>query len=214
MAITKESFIKALEQVRKVDKEQGNARKFDQTVDLIINLKDFDIKKTTLNLFINMPHKIKEKKIAAFLEKKSDFVDTITRVEFDAFKDKSKLKHLVKDYDFFIANAKLMPAVATNFGRVLGPASKMPSPQLGVLMTEDENAIKALKKRIESVVRVKTKEPTVKLAIGKQSDKDEDLAENALTVFNEVFKNLPKQKENLKNVLVKFTMTKPAKVEM
>jgi len=81
-------------------------------------------------------------------------------------------------------------------------------------MTEDENAIKALKKRIESVVRVKTKEPTVKVAVGKQNDSDVDLAENALVIYNEVFKNLPKQKENLKNVLIKFTMSKPAKVEL
>jgi ribosomal protein L1 len=45
----------------------------------------------------------------------------------------------------------------------------------------------------------------------KQSNKDEALAENALVVFNEVFKNLPKQRENLRNVLIKFTMGKPAK---
>lgn len=211
---TKESFIKALQQIREAEKKVGNERKFNQTVDLIINLREFDIKRTSLNLFVNMPHKIKEKKIAAFLEKKSEFVDTITRAEFDNFKEKTKLKNLVKGYDFFIANAKLMPLVATTFGRVLGPASKMPSPQLGVLMTEDENTIKALKKRIESVVRVKTKEPTVKVAVGKQNDSDSDLAENALMIYNEVFKNLPKQKENLKNVLIKFTMSKPAKVEL
>jgi len=211
---TKENFIKALQQIREAEKKVGNERKFNQTVDLIINLRDFDIKRTSLNLFVNMPHKIKEKKIAAFLEKKSDFVDTITRAEFDSFKEKTKLKNLVKGYDFFIANAKLMPLVATTFGRVLGPASKMPSPQLGVLMTEDETTIKALKKRIESVIRIKTKEPTVKVAIGKQNDSDEDIAENAVVIFNEVFKNLPKQKENLKNVLIKFTMSKPAKVDL
>ena len=53
---------KALEELRK-----GKERKFDQTVDLIINLQKFDTKKENVNLFINVPHKIKEKKIAAFL---------------------------------------------------------------------------------------------------------------------------------------------------
>jgi ribosomal protein L1 len=105
-----------------------------------------------------------------------------------------------------------MPAVATTFGRVLGPASKMPSPQLGVLMTEDDAAIQTLIKKIESVVRAKTKEPCIKVAIGSEKNSDEDLADNAMAVYNEVYKVLPRQKENLKNVLVKFTMTKPAKV--
>jgi len=206
----KEEFVKALKAVREeADKDK---KKFIQTVDLIINLRDFDIKKTSLNLFVSVPHKIKEKKIAAFLEKKSSVIDTITKAEFENFKDKKKMKMLIKEYDFFIANAKLMPAVATSFGRYLGPASKMPSPQLGVLPNEDENIIKALVKRIESVVRIRTKEPTVKVAIGKQTDSDENLAENALVIFNEVFKNLPQQRENLRNVLVKYTMSKPMKV--
>lgn len=207
---TKEDFVKALKAVR--TDADADPRKFKQTVELIINLKDYDIKKNSMNLFVTLPHKIKEKKIAGFLEKKSNVVDTITKLEFDEFKEKNKLKKLVKEYDFFIANAKLMPAVATTFGRVLGPASKMPSPQLGVVMNEEEATIKALLQKIESVTRVRTKEPSIKLAIGKQNDKDEDLADNALMIYNEVFKNLPKQRENLRNILVKYTMTKPVKV--
>ncbi|MEK6885852.1 MAG: hypothetical protein AABX17_02710 [Nanoarchaeota archaeon] len=208
----RENFIKAIQEIRKSESEKHKQVKFDQTVDLIINLRDFDIKKNSINLFVTLPHKLKDKKIAGFLEKKSEIIDSITKVEFDEFKDKKKLKRLVKEYDFFIANAKLMPAVATTFGRVLGPASKMPSPQLGVLMgSEDEHSIKNLLQKINSVVKVKTKEPSIKVAIGKQSDKDEALAENALAVFNDVFKNLPKQRENLRNVLIKFTMGKPAK---
>lgn len=209
---TKENFVKALQEIRKKESEKPKQIKFDQTLDLIVNLRDFDIKKTSINLFVTLPHKLKEKKIAGFLEKKSNIIDSITKGEFDEFKDKKKMKRLVKEYDFFIANAKLMPAVATTFGRILGPVGKMPSPQLGVLMSEDENTIKNLVQRINSVVRIKTKEPNIKIAIGKQSDKNENLAENCLVVFNEIFKNLPKQRENLRNVLIKFTMGKPVKV--
>jgi large subunit ribosomal protein L1 len=211
--VSKEDFIKALEEVRKADKESGSERKFSQTVDLIINLKDFDIKRYSINTFASLPHKIKDKKIAGFLEKKSGVLDTITKAEFDEFKDKKKLKRLVKEYDFFIASAKLMPLVASTFGRALGPAGKMPSPQLGVVMVEDDNAIKELMKKVSSVVKLRTKEPTIKVAIGKQTDKDEDLAENAMVIYNEVFKNLPRQKENLRSILIKFTMSKPAKVK-
>ncbi len=212
--VSKDDFIKALGQIRATEKEKGNERKFNQTVDLIINLKEFDIKRYSINTFVNLPHKIKDKKIAGFLEKKSEALDTITKMEFEDFKDKKKLKKLVKEYDFFIASAKLMPLVASTFGRALGPAGKMPSPQLGVVMVEDENAIKELMKRVSSVVKLRTKEPTIKVAIGKQTDTDENLADNAMVIYNEVFKNLPRQKENLRSILIKFTMSKPAKIKV
>ncbi len=210
--VTKEDFVKAIAEIRKAESEKPKQVKFDQTVDFTINLRDFDVKRSSINIAVSLPHKMKDKKVAAFLEKKSTTVDTITKPEFDDFKDKKRMKSLLAEYDFFISSAKLMPAVATSFGRVLGPAGKMPTPQLGVIMNEDEESIKALIKKINSVVRVRTKEPCIKVAIGKQKDKDEDLAENALAVYNEVFKNLPKQKENVRNVLIKFTMSKPVKV--
>ena len=212
MAITKEEFVKALKVVR--ENSAKDKKKFEQTVDLIINLKDFDIKRNSINTFVTLPHRVKDKKVAGFLEKKSTVIDTITKIEFDEFKEKKKLKKLVKEYDFFISNAKLMPLVATTFGRVLGPASKMPSPQLGVVTNEEDKTIKEILSKINAVVRVRTKEPTVKVSIGKESDKDEDLAENALAVYQEVFKGLPKQKENVRSILVKFTMSKPAKIAL
>jgi large subunit ribosomal protein L1 len=211
---SKEGFIKALGEVRKFESEKHKKVGFNQTVDLIINLREFDIKRYSVNTFVTLPHKIKDKKVAAFFEKKSTFIDTITKIEFDDFKDKKKLKLLVKTYDFFIANAKLMPAVATSFGRALGPASKMPTPQMGIVINEDEASVKSVIAKINSVVRARTKEPTIKVTIGKESDKDSDLAENAMAVYNDVFKLLPKQKENLRNILVKFTMSRPAKVEL
>ena len=209
---TKENFMKALADLRAKEAEKKDKIKFDQTLDLIINLKDYDIKKNSINTFVMLPHKFKDKMVAAFFEKKSSLVDTITKDEFDNFKDKKKMKKLVKEYDFFLASAKLMPSVAASFGRVLGPFGKMPSPQLGVLMTEDPAVIKSNIEKIDKAIKLRTKEPSIKVSIGKQSSKDEDLAENAVMVYNEVFKNLPKNKENLRNVLIKFTMSKPVKV--
>lgn len=210
----KESFVKALHIVRKLEAEKKKQVKFDQTADLIINLKDFDIKRNSLNLVVHLPHKVKDKKIAGFLEKKSGIIDTITKPEFPAFEDKKRLKRLIKEYDFFISSAKLMPAVAATFGRALGPSGKMPSPQLGILMTDSEEALKAMIEKINSSAKVRTKEPCVKVSLGKQSGKDEELAENALAVYNDVLKNLLKGKENIRAVLVKFTMSKPARVEI
>ncbi len=200
---------KALEELRK-----GKERKFDQTVDLIVNLQKYDIKKNAINVFVSVPHKIKEKKVAAFLDTKNKNVETITADEFKKYSAKGELKKLVKRFDFFIAQASLMPKVATTFGRVLGPAGKMPSPQMGILMNADEKAIAELKSKINSSVKIRTKESSLKIPVGKQSMKDEDIIENIMVIYNALVKNLTRDKENIKNIEVKFTMTKPQKVHI
>jgi ribosomal protein L1 len=210
---TKEQFLKALEQIRKTESERKEKIKFNQTVDLIINLRSFDVTKTPINIFVTLPHKVRDKKVAAFLEKKSKVLDTITKEEFESFKDKSRLKRLVNEYDFFVASAKLMPAVASTFGRALGPAGKMPSPQLGVVMNENDDTIKQAMAKIDLAIKVRAKEPSIKVAIAKSDAKDSDIAENSMAVFNEVFKLLPRTKENLRSIMLKFTMGKPVKVE-
>ena len=189
-------------------------RKFDQTVDLIINLQKFQLKKTPINLFVNVHHKIKDKKVAAFLDTDSDLIDTIPLADFPKYKDKAKLKALVKKYDFFIAQGKIMPKVATTFGRVLGPTGKMPSPQLGLIMNADEKSINDLKTKINTSVKIRVKENSIKLPVGKVSMKDEEILDNIMTIYTEVVKHLPRDKENIKNVEVKYTMTKPQKIQL
>jgi large subunit ribosomal protein L1 len=193
---------------------KNEPKKFKQTVDLIVNLQKFDLKKTPLNLFVRVPHKSKEKRVAGFFETESKFVDTITEMDFKKYSDKNKLKGLVKKYDFFIAQAKLMPKVATTFGRVLGPAGKMPSPQMGIVLNADEKSIEELKEKINTSIRIRAKEPSIKIGIGKEDMKDEDIVENAVSIFNELVKALPRDKENIKNVEIKFTMTKPVKIKI
>jgi len=198
---------KALSELRK-----GKERKFDETLDLIINLQKFDLKKNSINLFIPVPYKVKNKKITAFLESKNNNIKTITKDEFKKYSDKKQIKKLVKDFDFFIAEASLMPKVATIFGRILGPAGKMPSPQLGILMNVNDKTINELIEKINKSVKIRTKEASINLAIGKKSMKDNEIIENILAVYNAVIRELPKKKDNIKNLEIKFTMTKPQKI--
>lgn len=209
MTELKEQLEKALSELRK-DKE----RKFDQTVDLIVNLQKFDVKKSQMNIFVNVPFKIKDKKVCAFFEGQNKNVDTITPDQFKKYHDKKDLKKIVKKYDFFIAQASVMPKVAATFGRVLGPAGKMPSPQLGILINVSDKDIEELKKKINNSIRIKAKEASIKIPIGKQSMKDEEIIANIMTVYNALVKVLPKEAENVKNVELKFTMTKPQKLHV
>src|SRR3989339_705014 len=89
-----EDVTNALKELRK-----ENVRKFDQSVDLIINLQKFDIKRSAVNLFAFVPNQIKEKKIAAFLEGQSDLIDTITKEDFKKYNDKKVLKELPRNME-------------------------------------------------------------------------------------------------------------------
>jgi large subunit ribosomal protein L1 len=199
----------ALEELRKNEK-----RKFEQSIDLLVSLKGIDPKKDNITTIVSIPNKIKDKKICGFLTKKSDIVKTITNLDFPKYKDKKALKNLVKEFDFFIAAAPLMPAVATTFGKVLGPSGKMPSPQMGILPSEDEGAIRALTDRIAKSMKIKVKEAAVKASIGKESMTDEQIIANITAVYNGIVNALPVKKDNVKKVMIKLTMSKPIKVEM
>lgn len=200
---------KALEELRKQKK-----RKFTQTVDLVINLKGIDLRRDNIALVANLPYKIKDKKVCGFLEHKSDLVKTITKPEFAKYKEKDALRHLVKEFDFFISNAKLMPAVATTFGKALGPAGKMPSPQLGIIMEEKPEIINPLLEKISKSIKIRLKEASIKVGMGNEGMKDEEIMKNINTIYKLIVDALPKKADNVKNVSVKFSMSKPIGVEI
>ena len=199
----------ALAELRKLEK-----RKFDQSIDLLVSLKGIDPKKDNIATIVTIPNKIKERKVCGFLTKKSDVVKTITNLDFPKYKDKKMLKGLVKEFDFFIAAAPLMPAVATTFGKVLGPAGKMPSPQMGILTSEDEKAIRAMIDKISNSIKIRVKEAAVKISIGKESMSDEQIVANAIAIYNGLINALPVKKDNVKKVMIKLTMSKPIQVEL
>jgi large subunit ribosomal protein L1 len=196
----------AITQLRKEKK-----RKFVQTIDLIINLKNFDVRKEALNTFVPVTHPSK-KKVCAFLMKRSKLVDTITEIDFEKYKEAKEIKKLAKKYDVFMASAPMMTKVATKFGRVLGPVGKMPSPQAGIITKETDEDIKAMVEKVSRVIRVRNKEMAIKLPIGKEDMTDKQIEENISGVISGVTSKLPRGKENIKEVLVKFTMTKPIKI--
>jgi large subunit ribosomal protein L1 len=207
---SEQNFLKEIEKIKSSDKKVN----FDQTVDLIINLKEFDVRREAFNIFIQVPNKVKDNKIAGFFEGDSKIIDSIKKEQFSRYKEKKDIKKLVKQYDFFVANAKLMPAVATSFGRVLGPVGKMPSPQLGILPNEEDKMIEEIVNKINSTVKVRVKEPSIKVAIAKESLDNEKIAENALGVYKKILEKLPRKQDNIRNVKIKLTMGKPEKIKI
>lgn len=215
----KSQLQKAIEEVRK----NSTKRNFKQSFDLIINLKNLDLKKPEhqIELFIPLPNsKGKPVKICAFigpelLEQAKNCNKYIIQDEF-ALKyvgQKKVIKKLAKEYDFFIAQANIMPAVAKTFGGVLGPRRKMPNPKAGCIVPPNAN-LKLLVERLQKTVRVSTKiEPVIKAIVGTEEMKDEQIIDNIMTIYNQIIHSLPEEENNIKNVLIKLTMSKPVKVE-
>ena len=191
-----------------VELRKEKKRKFTQTVDLVMNLKNFDVRKEALNTFVDVPHG-GEKKLAAFFTKRSKLVDTITEEDFVKYKELKDIKKLAKKYDAFIAVAPMMGKVATKFGRVFGPMNKMPSPQAGIIPQETEEMTKMIITKMNKSLKVKNKEMAIKLPVGKEDMSDDDIAENIEAAIKGLEKKLPRGKENVKEVLIKFTITKP-----
>ena len=196
----------ALAELRKEKK-----RKFTQTVDLVMNLKNFDVRKEALNTFVSVPHG-SEKKLAAFFTKRSKLISTITEEDFVKYKEMKDIKKLAKKYDAFIAVAPMMGKVATKFGRVFGPMNRMPSPQAGIIPKEDEEMVKMMIDKMNKSIRVKNKEMAIKLPVGKEDMSDDEISENVEAVIKGLEKVLPRGRDNVKEVLIKFTMTKPLKI--
>jgi len=212
----KENFLKAIQKLEK------GKRKFKQTYELIINLKGLNLKKPDeqVEFWMQLPKTTgKPKKIGAFvgpelLEQAKEACDVvISHDDFGNYTDKKTIKKLSKSCDYFIAQANLMADVAKTFGRYLGPHGKMPNPKAGCVVPPKAN-LKPLVEKLKNTIKVSAKiQPSIKTAAGNENMKEEDIAENMTAIYNNVLDKLPQEKHNIKNVLIKLTMSKPIKVE-
>ncbi|MAG47207.1 hypothetical protein CL617_01260 [archaeon] len=207
--LEKKQVLESLKLVREFSKK----RNFNQTVDLVINVTGINPKKQeeAVDLFITLPKsRNKQVKLCAFVEKNLEekakvFDKVIVKEEFANLSAK-EIKVIAKEHNFFIAQVSVMPQIASTFGKVLGPLGKMPSPKIGCVINPDSD-LEALKKRLQNIVRVRTRnELIIKVGIGTEEMKDEELLENINLIYNNITGSLPQEASNIKNVNLKLTM--------
>lgn len=202
-------------------KDTSEKRNFRQSFDLIINLKGLDLKKQEhqIDTFVTLPHaRGKKVKVCALVgaelesQAKGIFDSVILSDNFEKYKDKKEVRKVANSFDFFIAQANMMPKVANTFGRVLGPRGKMPNPKSGAVVPPNAN-LKPLYEKLQRTIRANAKSaPLVQCPIGTEDMSIEDIAENALTVYTSLIQALPNEKHNIRDIYVKLTMGKPIKV--
>lgn len=208
-----------IDAIKKV-KENSQKRNFNQSIDLIINLKGLDFKKADnqIDLFVSLHFARKNISICALigpeLEKqaKETFNEVILADDFVKYKDKKEIKKLANKHNFFVAQATVMPKIATTFGRVLGPRGKMPNPKIGSVVPPNAN-LKPLRENLQKTIRLMTRNnPIIQCSVGKEDSDENEIIDNALTIYNSVLGAVPNEKQNIRNVFLKLTMGKAVQV--
>ncbi len=215
MPIDKRPILKAVDEVKKGSKK----RKFNQSVNLIVNLKDIDLKRpeNRINELIELPHASKaDAKIVvlasgdlALRAERAKATAVMSRADVEHFtNDKKGAKKLVEDTDFFLAETPMMATVGKVLGPILGPRGKMPTP------VPPTASIETIIDRHRRSLRVRLREqPTAQLRIGSEDMSNEELADNIQAVVNLFERKLAKGSRNISRIYVKTTMGHPTRVE-
>jgi large subunit ribosomal protein L1 len=202
---------KALDESKKLD------RKFKQSVDIVINLKNIDMNdaKNRIEDEVMLPHgKGAEAKLAIFASgelavKAKSHVDLVIKPEEieELAKDKKKFKKMADEYDFFIAEAPLMPTIGKTLGIILGPRGKMPRP---VPPTID---IATIAKNLRKTVKVRSKTTnTIHATVGREEMNTEQIADNIDAILKRLEGKLERGKLNIGSVYVKTSMGPPMRI--
>jgi len=179
--------------------------KFDETVEVSINLA---LKKSqTVRDTVVLPHQFKgEKKILVFA--KGDKAEEARQAGATYVGDEDlieKIKGGWLDFDIAVATPDMMKDVG-KLGQILGRRGLMPNPKTQTVTFDIKGALNELKKgRIEFR---SDKTGVIHLAIGKVSMEPKAIAENLVTVLQEIERKKPADAKGnfIKSIYLSSTM--------
>jgi large subunit ribosomal protein L1 len=191
--------------------EVAKPRTFKESVEVALNLREVDLSvpKNRIDEEVVLPKgRGKQVRVCVFASGElamrvrpvADLV--IQPQEIEEYAGNKRKAHLLaRDFDFFVAEAPLMPVIGKRLGIVLGPRGKMPRP---VPPTADpSNMIRNMR----NTVRVRSKDRrTFHAAIGTRDMNPEDIAENLDALMRRVMGKLERGRFNIQSAYVKTTM--------
>lgn len=204
----------AIEQMKK----ESPSRKFVESVDVAINLKDVNLNDPSkrFQMEVHLPHALEKEVKVCVLGEGSHLVDAagvaakvVDKDELDNISRDPKLaKKLAQDYDYFIATASLMPTIGRSLGKVLGPRGKMPKP------VPPTAPIEPLIKDYQSVIQIRLRQsPVIHARVATAAMDNDAILENILAVVRNVENRLEKGSNNIRSIYVKTTMGPAVKVK-
>lgn len=216
MSLNKTALLESVKEA----KSKARKKNFVQSLELVINLRDIDMKKpeSKIQEQIELPHPTgKQPKICviasgelALKAKKAGADMVIEKAELEALTgDKKRQKTLAKTYDFFIAEAPLMPTVGRVLGTVLGPKGRMPTP-----VTPGANIGEIIKKQRHTVRLRLRGQPVLQCRIGSEDMSEEQVAENIQAVIRQLEPKLKRGLKNIRSIVVKTAMGPSIKLKV
>lgn len=210
---------KTISEAVKQAKSNAGDRKFNQSVDLILDIQEIDMKapEGKIQEVVELPHDtLKPNKVCVVAQgefavkaKNGNANFVLDRADLEALNGKKKeLRKLAATYDVFIAEAPLMATVGRILGPVLGPRGKMPIP----VPPNADIAALIVKHRKTVGVRMRN-QPIIQVRVGSQQMKDEDIAENAMAVLRVLDGRLKRGLKNVKFAFIKTSMGEPVKIK-
>ncbi len=214
MPIAKENVLAAVEEMKK----SSIKRQFKQSVELVLKLKDIDLKKpqSRLNESIQLPNALGKNVKVAFiaggdlaLRAKNAGADVVIgREDLERMaKEKKEARKFSRSYDQFVAEAPLMPLIGKTIGQVLGPKGKMPTPVAPNVAVDELIA----RQRKTTKLRLRD-QPVASCRVATEDMTSEQIAENIQAVIAVAEGKLERGSKNISEILVKTTMGKPVKI--
>jgi len=193
-------------------------RKFQESVDLAINLHNIDMSQPAnrVDEELILPHgRGRQTKIAVFADGETallaeqagaDLVIPSEDIE-NLAEDKKHARVIADEYSFFIAETHLMPSIGKNLGPVLGRRGKMPQP------LPPSADIASISNRLRGLIRIRSRDRlTFHLAVGSIGMEPQQIAGNIEAIVTKLEQTLKDGKQNLKSVYVTTTMGPAVKV--
>jgi large subunit ribosomal protein L1 len=215
MPLDKKTLLDAVKEA----KAQSGEKKFNQTVELILVIKEIDMKSPEgkIQAVVDLPHVTgKPNKIMvvatgelALKARKAKADKVIEKADLEAYAGKKKpLRKLANTYDVFLSEAPLMPLVGKILGPVLGPRGKLPVP----VPPNADIASLIVKHRKTVVVRMRN-QPVIQCAVGTADMKEEELVENMQAVLRLAEGKLKRGLKNVKLAFIKTSMGEPVEIK-
>ncbi|MGC9345892.1 MAG: 50S ribosomal protein L1 [Candidatus Bathyarchaeales archaeon] len=215
MPLDQKTIINAIKEA----KEKAKERNFTQSLELIVNLQDIDMKSPggRIQERVELPYPPSEKpnKICVIasgelaLNAKRAKADLV--IERDDLKElagkKKEIRKIANEYDFFIAEAPLMPLVGKILGTALGPRGKMPVP------VPPRADIAGLIEKYRKMVFIRMRnQPVIQCRVGTESMNEEKIAENVQAILRVLEGKLKRGIKNIESAYIKMSMGTPVKI--
>jgi large subunit ribosomal protein L1 len=215
MSLDKKTLLDAVKEA----KLKSGQKKFNQTVDLILDIKEIDMKapEGKIQAVVELPHATgKPNKICviasgelALKARSAEAERVLERADLEALAGKKKdLRKLASDYDVFVAEAPLMPLVGRILGPVLGPRGKMPIP-----VPPNADIASAITRNRKTVVVRMRNQPIIQVPVGTENMSEDELVDNIQAVLRLLEGKLKRGLKNVKFMFIKTSMGTPVKIK-